>query len=340
LFGPDHLHKLFYSLLTCAAFFLLVALFCLLSYFDATNWWCYLLCQFRVQYAAILVTGVFIFLLQRSWLISGVLGLILIANALTLAPTLIIKKSAPRRQQSMKLLQINLNYKNEQYSRVLNYVQKVDADVLVLEEFTPEWEKQFEVELIRAAYPYQITVPRTDTYGIALFSKFPLTNKRILHLADFEWPSIMTEIAFDEKPMQIVAAHFMGPMTRLGWEEQTSQIEALVSRRDLLHGSLVIVGDFNTTPWTQNFGSLKKQLHLIDSLSSTGLQSSWPSPEPIVVLKKFGLTFTPQLFGINWAVSLPLDHCLSSQDLIIYDRKVGPFVGSDHFPLLVSIARL
>ncbi len=49
------------------------------------------------------------------------------------------------------------------------------------------------------------------------------------------------------------------------------------------------------------------------------------------------MTFSPYLFGLNTLVALPLDHCLVSDEILVANRRVGPFVGSDHFPVVVDL---
>lgn len=66
-----------------------------------------------------------------------------------------------------------------------------------------------------------------------------------------------------------------------------------------------------------------RNLRLHGSLTKFGLQSSWPSAQPVVVLKNFGIDFSPQLLGLNLLDSLPLDHCLNSYDLILFESANG-----------------
>jgi endonuclease/exonuclease/phosphatase (EEP) superfamily protein YafD len=35
-------------------------------------------------------------------------------------------------------------------------------------------------------------------------------------------------------------------------------------------------------------------------------------------------------------MSVPIDHCLVSPEITILDRRLGPAVGSDHYPLIVD----
>ncbi|MCI0525996.1 MAG: hypothetical protein L0Y56_00890, partial [Nitrospira sp.] len=57
---------------------------------------------------------------------------------------------------------------------------------------------------------------------------------------------------------------------------------------------------------------------LKDSRDGFGIQASWP-------------TFVP-LFLI------PLDHCLVHSSVQVLDRRLGPKIGSDHYPVMIKLA--
>ena len=77
----------------------------------------------------------------------------------------------------------------------------------------------------------------------------------------------------------------------------------------------VLVGDFNTVPWSPSFRALEKSSGL--QRLGVGGASTWGAPLPF--------------FG------LPIDHAMIDQSLI-GSARVGPLIGSDHFPLIIDIA--
>lgn len=77
------------------------------------------------------------------------------------------------------------------------------------------------------------------------------------------------------------------------------------------------MGDFNMTPWSPKFRQLVADSHLRDTVRGFGLQPTWPAGAP-----QF------------W---IPIDHVLVSPDILVVDRRVGPDLGSDHYPVIVDI---
>ncbi len=84
---------------------------------------------------------------------------------------------------------------------------------------------------------------------------------------------------------------------------------------------VVIIGDFNSTPWTRTFQSFLQQGHLVNSQQGYGAQSTWPAAWPS-------------------ALRIAIDHCLHSDGLLTLSRSIGPPLDSDHRPLIVELQLL
>ncbi len=95
------------------------------------------------------------------------------------------------------------------------------------------------------------------------------------------------------------------------------QLTALAGFVAGLRKPLILAGDLNVTPWSPRFERLLRETGLTDTARGRGLQGTWP-------------------VGLPW-MRIPIDHCLISESFRVVDRKVGPAVGSDHFPLLVDL---
>ena len=80
----------------------------------------------------------------------------------------------------------------------------------------------------------------------------------------------------------------------------------------------MVLGDLNATAWCYAFRRFLRETGLKDSARGWGYQATWPTG------------FLP--------LRIPIDHCLLSPDLKVLNRRIGPNVGSDHFPLTVELA--
>ena len=80
----------------------------------------------------------------------------------------------------------------------------------------------------------------------------------------------------------------------------------------------VVLGDFNTTPWSVRFSQFLERSALSESPFGRGLTATWMSKNP--------------LFG------LPIDHVLVGRDIHVLDQEVGTDIGSDHYPIAARLA--
>ncbi len=79
---------------------------------------------------------------------------------------------------------------------------------------------------------------------------------------------------------------------------------------------LIVVGDFNASPWSYTVTNLAQQAAVADAHLGRGLIKTWRRG-PII---------------------LTLDHILVSDDVVVVDYQRGEVGGSDHKPLIVDLA--
>ena len=91
---------------------------------------------------------------------------------------------------------------------------------------------------------------------------------------------------------------------------------AEVVRRE--EGEVIVVGDFNLTPWAAQFPAFLDASGLHDSRTGFGLQTSWPAPMPPLL-------------------RIPIDHCFVSDGVTVTSRCVLGRTGSDHLPIVVDV---
>lgn len=80
---------------------------------------------------------------------------------------------------------------------------------------------------------------------------------------------------------------------------------------------MILIGDLNTTSWSYYFKNFIKAMQLVDSRKGFGLQTTWPSILPIM--------------------AITIDHILISPDIKVLNHKIGPHIGSDHYPVFVEL---
>lgn len=218
---------------------------------------------------------------------------------------------------TLKLLQLNVNSRNERYADVASLVHESNVDIVALQEVNLNWYGQMKARL--PEYRHYECFPRPDNFGIALFSRIPLTKVNVVEYGKAKVPTVVAEVQFDGAPLTILSTHPLPPSDWLNYDFRNDQFDAMAKARSTWSKSVVLSGDLNTTSWSDHFTDLCKQSNLRDSRQGFGVQVSWPV----------------QLF----VLSIPIDHVLVSEDLEVKARSICRSVGSDHYPVLVEFAR-
>ena len=143
--------------------------------------------------------------------------------------------------------------------------------------------------------------------------------RQLMTLGPRKAPSAELRMPWADGELRVLATHPMSPIGGRRWALRDEQLAATAEYlANQVDDPAVLIGDLNVTPWSTAFGGLLETARLRDSARGDGWQPSWPS--------RLGI------FGI------PIDHCLLRGDIVAAERSIGPNLGSDHLPLLVTIA--
>ena len=278
------------------------------------SWLLDLCSHFRLQYLVILTICSILCLALRQHRTAVIFLVFAGMNLATVLPLYIATGDRPPEgTPTIRVLLLNVNTRQGDFFKVRRLIADKNPDLVILEEVSDLWLAG--LKSINASYPYSISRPREDNFGIALFSRFPLDGK----VVDFEpggVPSIVATVVIEKKRLQVIATHPLPPIGRLYSEHRNNQLALLPS---YISASLpvILAGDLNTTPWNYYFKKLLRQSGLKDSSRGYGIQPTWPNNNPLL--------------------RIPIDHLLHSSDIRIVDRYTGGDVSSDHYPVIVDL---
>jgi endonuclease/exonuclease/phosphatase (EEP) superfamily protein YafD len=268
--------------------------------------------------AAILALG--LALKDRPWLAAVALAICLVQVA-RMAPlwTYPDAPSLAIEPQRLTIMQLNVNIRNQDPRRVVEWVIAEDPDIAVLIEVTPAWSTP--MAALRARYPHVMVGMPPDGSGIAVFAKGPSPSLRLESLGDVWCPAIVLDFPGTPgpSPLALIATHLRSPVTPADAVARNRQLGALV-RRIAAEPALqkIVVGDLNITRWSPLFAQLTTTAGVRDGQEGFGLGGSWPSP-----------------FG-RW-LGIPIDQTLVSPGIRVVGRTVGPNLGSDHLPVTTTV---
>uniref|UniRef100_A0AAU2VFV4 Endonuclease/exonuclease/phosphatase family protein n=1 Tax=Streptomyces sp. NBC_00003 TaxID=2903608 RepID=A0AAU2VFV4_9ACTN len=169
------------------------------------------------------------------------------------------------------------------------------ADVLALEEITPQAEPLYEKELAKA-YPYHAVVgtvgvwsklPLSDTQRVDIKMDYgPLGDTKPVDVKMAYDRALRTTVATDQGPLAVYVAHLgsVRVFPRNGfWTASRDRgaqalAEAVAAERN---DRVVLLGDLNGTTDDRAFAGLSSQLNSAQDAAGDGFGFSWPAKFPV-----------------------------------------------------------
>ncbi len=292
----------------------------LAGYLGRFAWWLDLASHFRAQYAgALIVFAASYAVLKARRAAVAVLALALL-NLAELAPLYAPPRAAPAASlRRYKALLANVNTQEGRPQAVIRFVRRLQPDLALFEEVNQRWMRC--LQTLRTELPHVAAEPREDNFGIALFSRYPLRRVKVLYLRSAGVPSLHAQVSLPEGALTVLGTHPPPPVGARNTAQRNEQLEAVATLLRRADRPVLLLGDLNTSPWSWIFARLLRQSGLRDASRGRGVQPTWPTT--------------------LWPLLIPIDHCLHSDDLLIREKRIGPAIGSDHYPVIVvfSLAR-
>ncbi len=208
---------------------------------------------------------------------------------------------------NLKVAVFNVLGSNQNYLAIKQNVLAAEADVVGLVELVTELAQNLDLS---EKYSYQLLFPRHQDYrGLGVYSKFPI---KLLYLE----PSslfLTVSINVNTQVIVIILAHPLPPINR-SWNEQAQQ-ELIKIKQEVVkysHQKLILMGDFNLTPWSKRYQWFTENLPLYNVAFGRGWQTTW--------------------LNLLW-----IDHIFVSRDLLVGDYQKFSRAGSDHHLISVNL---
>lgn len=247
-----------------------------------------------------------------------------------------------KRSDVLRIATLNVWGRNNRQQAAADALVRLDPDVIVLQE---AWRGQEPlVALLRKTHPHSSDCVAVSLCNVAILSKTPLTNTKI-YRPDFRginrWtvPIVRADLSLSKGretfETTVFATHLTWPNQVPLQKTQMEQLANTVRTADL--ANVVLLGDFNSTPWSYGLAYLGDLLTLE---RVTHALPTWPSgPVPRIQrlfrgrLADYGLKPQPL-----HAPFLPIDHAFVGDALEARSVSREHIPGSDHYAIVLDIA--
>lgn len=237
-----------------------------------------------------------------------------------LAPVQVLQaKQDSTQQNELSVMVSNVFMKNENHEKLLALTQEKNPDVLLLLESDSIWQQA--LDPITQKYPYRIEIPLSNTYGMHLYSRLPLRQKRINYLLEKEIPSIKTYVRLRNGIwVELHAVHPKPPVPTEDPNSRKRDAEIVLVASDIADSKypVVVAGDFNDVAWSRTTDLFQEVSSLMDPRIGRGLFSTFNANYPM----------------LRW----PLDHVFHSDHFKLVQIERLPDIDSDHFPIFIRLS--
>jgi endonuclease/exonuclease/phosphatase (EEP) superfamily protein YafD len=231
-------------------------------------------------------------------------------------------------ERSLRLLTYDVNFANPDIEATLSTIAAIDADVVLLQEITSDWQRALTARFKRV-YPHRIfRIHHRAAGGLAILSKHPVRDEELLPSPSW-FPAERLVLTTQMGALQILNVHLRPAIQDGSWVRgyfttppvRLREIEAYWPKlaRNL---PTIVAGDFNEDPT----GSA------LAFLAARGLSRA-PTDGPRT------WHFEARHDGkTSDVLAMDIDHVLLDRSLVARDARVLDAGTSDHRPVVVTIS--
>lgn len=283
-----------------------------------------LLSNFRVYYlflAGLIAIALFICQLNQwrfPFAFRLALGLV-VFNSVWVLPWYLPHRTQPiAGGEPIRVMSFNINFLNHQWNTIANTIRYAEPDVAVLIESSVLSKDELSKRLLDT-WPF---VYRTSGGNFTIFSKLELISplSETFDTGTF----LVTSLQVRQKVIDLIAVHPLAPVKPVLFERRSTFLKQMVAYlRQRPSNPLILLGDFNLTPWSPYYTQFIQQTRLHNTRLGFGVEPSWVEPTTHL--------WYPRL--LTTLLKIPIDHIFVSSDIRVKNCKTMRSGNSDHRPV-------
>ena len=255
-------------------------------------------------------------LIRRQYLFCAVALALAFANLQALGARS-AEEGGPAGEETIEVYAANLFRTNGSLKRLIRDVREEQPDVVFFCEVVPDHVQA--LASLKDLFPHRVEHALEGYEGFLFLSRWPISDSWIImEEAHGNRPMLASQLSVRGKTISVYGMHPHAPTRPKRFRKRNQQLEWLCERVAASTEPVVVVGDLNVTPYSPVFRNLLARSGLTAARKGQGWYPSWPAFLPIL-----------------W---VPIDHVLVSPHLRVNGFRRGPFIGSDHYPIVANLS--
>jgi len=211
-----------------------------------------------------------------------------------------------------KVAHFNVGSTSQAPSNMIKTILETDADIVAIQELTFDWNQFLQVGL-QEKYPHSESIVRLDFRGLAIYSKYPLTQIDTFHFEDT--PNIFGKVQIDDEREDVffVYANTEPPVNTSAYEKIRRHLMYIANIVKKPDAPVLTLGAYNVVPWSQELKSFR---------TLTGLCNGRRDFNPVLINPTTKL------------LQVPTDHILHSRELECVDFEPLSDSGGDYIGVM------
>jgi endonuclease/exonuclease/phosphatase (EEP) superfamily protein YafD len=296
-----------------------IALFCSIA---GWGYWPERFSHFQIQYwlGAVFLSLLLLLIRDRYPVLIGIFCLAILSVNMLAWYIPASRSSTPL----VKILFANVWETNRNHQPILTLVRSEAPDIAIFAEVNARWRQQ--LDSLTDIFPYSIDNKR----GEVVYSKINLAGTEIVaEDPNFIRTLILRNLQLQGQPVTLIATHPSSPANPDEFAKRNQHLASLGLYLEKSADDLIVVGDFNATPWSPYYRRFVDRSRLVNAREGFGLYPTWTT----LGVRKFHSWLQPFF-------SVPIDHIFTrSPKIHATSFHTGNNIGSDHLPIVAEIGK-
>lgn len=276
---------------------------------SSQHWVFDLISHFRIQYIGLIAIVLSIALYRQRYKIALLLVLCMSVHIYDVYRSQSLTEIHDRvLTAALSVMSSNLYATNNDYESHVDFIDSIEPDIIFFQEYTTAWAAALSDSL--DVYPYRLTVPIDTPFGIAVYSKLPLIDEKVVYLRSNAMPSIEANVSVEGKLIKIFGTHAPPPMSNFLYAERNQHFQKISEIALKQTDAMVVMGDLNVSPWSDHFRDFLELGELSDGRRGFGVLPTWPT------------WFLP--------LQIPIDHIVVNSGVSVTAFSSSSDLSSDH----------